>query len=439
MKLLLKRIFAAPLLYVLFMKVRPFTRKNILLVLCTAGLVGYTAFTCTVIDRLKRETTGVTQAYAELIEKTVSGNMSYDEMSSVLAGILSKSTNPLIVVDTAWNPIMWSNIHYGFPWRKTISLSEKLTESEQLLVEQKIHHLRRTFNPRPIFFGKPRHEQLGYLVYGNSVLVSSLFLMPFIEIGLGVAFVALLYMAFHSIRITERSNLWVGLAKETAHQLGTPISSMMGWVEYLRTAHEAEPPLEPHQLSEQIFQICDDLDNDLKRLVKVTARFSQIGSIPALAPCDLALLLTDVASYFRMRLPLLKKRIDIDYEFSSIPLVNANRELLEWVFENLLKNSIDAITRDDGIINIRTEYVVCDKVVRIQLTDNGKGIIWEAQKKIFSPGFTTKQRGWGLGLTLAKRIVEDYHKGKIYVAWSQRGKGTVFNIDLPVRTAPSAA
>jgi signal transduction histidine kinase len=175
------------------------------------------------------------------------------------------------------------------------------------------------------------------------------------------------------------------------------------------------------------------MDNDLSRLRKITARFSQIGSLPVLAKADLNAVIEDAKKYLAMRLPLLRKTIEIKTEFGTLPQVNLNKDLLEWVLENLMKNSVDAIHHDRGAIEIRTENVAHKNVVRTYVTDNGSGISWEDQKKVFSPGFTTKKRGWGLGLTLAKRIVEDYHNGQIYVNWSQKGKGTTICIDLPVK------
>jgi signal transduction histidine kinase len=259
--------------------------------------------------------------------------------------------------------------------------------------------------------------------------------MPFIETGLVTAFTVFVYLAFHNVRVTERSNLWVGLAKETAHQLGTPISSLMGWVEYMRSVQEADDPVEPEVFIGQVGRICDDMEHDLTRLRKITSRFSQIGSRPALVPHDINEILRDSMKYFRMRLPLLGKRIEMRPELDPMPQVAVNRDLIEWVFENLFKNSVDAIERDRGLIEIRTEFIEVDKLVRVYHRDNGKGIHWEDQKKVFSPGYTTKKRGWGLGLTLAKRIVEDYHGGQIYVNWSQRGQGTVFCVDLPATAA----
>lgn len=431
MKSWLKKIVAAPLLYFVFMKIRPFTRRNFLLVLCAFALIAYSIFSSTVINRMKAETTSLTKSYVELIQKTISRNMSYDEIHAILKTILSEAINPIIVTDTALHPILWSNIYIkNSPLSSKQLLPDSLNEGQHRFLLQKITSMRKTTRPFPVYFtkGSNRDSLMGYLVYGNSVLIRSLYLMPFLEIGLGAAFIILLYLAFHNIRVTERSNLWVGLAKETAHQLGTPISSIMGWVEYIRATLDTDASIDPRELH----QILIDIDNDLSRLTKITARFSQIGSTPSMVPCDLRNILTDVSAYFKMRLPLLKKRITIEYDFNKLPLIQANRDLLEWVFENMLKNAIDAITGTEGKIGIKTEHIIADKIVRVQVSDNGKGISWDSQKNVFSPGFTTKRRGWGLGLTLAKRIIEDYHKGEIYIEWSQRDKGTIFNVDLPV-------
>jgi signal transduction histidine kinase len=425
----LKKIITAPLLYFIFMKIRPFTRKNVLLVLCAFALVVYSIYSWTVIGRLKAETSGLTRAYAELISMTVTDTISCSELHNVVEKLLHTTTNPIIFTDTSWNPVYWKNIsHRRLHAGDTADPSADSGSDRSVILQRKISSLRHSFNPSPVYYGNDTTHLLGYLMYGNSILVRTLFVMPFLEISLGAAFVVLLYLAFHNIRVTERSNLWVGLAKETAHQLGTPLSSIMGWVEYLRATMQENPA----QDSPETRKILNDMNNDLVRLSRITARFSQIGSIPKMVPCDVRNILTDVSSYFTMRLPLLRKRITIEYDFNQLPLVQANRDLLEWVFENILKNAIDAITCNDGKIGIKTEYLAERDTVRIKFSDNGKGISWESQKKVFSPGYTTKRRGWGLGLTLAKRIIDDYHKGEIYVAWSQRDKGTIFHVDLPV-------
>lgn len=416
------------------MKIRPFTHRNTLLVLCSCLLIGYSIFSFTVISRLKSETTGLTEAYAKLIQHAISGSMSTDEIQNALKDIIANAINPIIVTDSLWNPLLCNNIFPKKLTRKSQVFSvENLNTNELNWLKKKITSMRRNFTPRAIHLNHSTNQRFGYLVYGNSMLIRSLFIMPFLEISLIAAFIMLLYLALHNIRVTERSNLWIGLAKETAHQLGTPISSIMGWIEYMRSVI-----LDGTFTNDEFLQIMDNMDNDISRLKKITARFSQIGSCPALVPCNISAILTDVSSYFQLRLPLLRKRISITYDFNDLPLVDANKDLLEWVFENLLKNAIDAITRNDGEIIIKTESIVTENTVRIQISDNGKGISWESQKSVFSPGYTTKRRGWGLGLTLAKRIIEDYHKGKIYIKWSQKDKGTIFYVDLPVSSLPAS-
>ena len=397
--------------------------------MCACALVGYSIYSWAVISRLKAETTGLTRAYAQLIGMTVTDSVSTAELHDIVQRLLHTTTNPIIFTDASWKPVYWKNINRRkIPDSSMIRPDDSTLSGSHPRFNQKIGALRHSFIPSPVYQSGDSSRLLGYLMYGNSLLIRGLYLMPFLEVGLGAVFILLLYLAFHNIRVTERSNLWVGLAKETAHQLGTPLSSIMGWVEYLRTTMEDIPELD----SPETRKVLSSMNSDLTRLSRVTARFSQIGSTPKMVPCDLRNILTDVSSYFNMRLPLLRKRITIEYDFTSMPLVHANRDLLEWVFENMLKNAIDAITVDDGKIVIRTEHLPERDIVRVKVSDNGRGISWESQKKVFSPGYTTKRRGWGLGLTLAKRIIDDYHKGEIYVAWSQRDKGTIFHVDLPV-------
>jgi signal transduction histidine kinase len=416
-------------LYFLFLHIKAFIGSRFFFIIAAVAMIAYAAFVYVITSDLRTETINATQAYAALIESVVSNNMSYGDATKTLKSMIGGTNTPVIVTDTSGEPIMWENIYTGLLYKK--KELDKLTPENKDLLEQKLNEFKANYAPRPLYAGK-NSEKVGYLFLGNTFLMQSLYLLPFFEVCLGIAVVVFIYFAFRTIRITERSNLWVGLAKETAHQLGTPISSLMGWVEYMRTYQDADPPIEAHILVNQVQRICNDMDNDLKRLSKVANRFGQIGSIPALNPCDINEVLMDVAHYFRVRLPLLRKKIEVKFNFGEIPPVDVNRDLLEWVFENLMKNSIDAMIRVDGVIEIKTEYVRHDNLLRIYHIDNGKGIGKDAQKKIFAPGYTTKKRGWGLGLTLAKRIVEDYHKGKICVSWSQKDKGTIFLIELPV-------
>jgi two-component system, NtrC family, sensor histidine kinase KinB len=297
--------------------------------------------------------------------------------------------------------------------------------------------LRKMNTPLPIRRGGDGAVE-GYVLFGRSAVVKTLALLSFVMTVLCIGFVVFMHFSFHRLRLNERSNLWVALAKETAHQLGTPITALMGWVEYLRSSGDAENSVPPAEFIGQVEKICADMDNDLRRLRKISSRFSRIGSVPVLEPCDVNEILDDCMGYFTIRLPLLRRKIELRRQFGNIPPVSVNRELLEWVFENLIKNSLDAIQHDAGKIEIRTEFLPSERIVRIYHADNGKGIPREAEKRIFSPGFTTKKRGWGLGLTLAKRIIEDFHQGRIYVHWSKKDKGTVFCVDLPLEVTPAA-
>lgn len=429
MRRVLRKIAVGSGIYFLAMKIKSLTSKKFFFVIAILVLILYMTLVFIVSRDLHSETENATQAYVALIDAMVANNLSYDEATKVLQNMISQSKAPLFVADTSGRPVLWENIYTGLLYNS--KELKKLTPENRRYLEVKIDDFKKKYHSEPLYSGYSS-AKVGYLFYGNTKFVRSMYLLPFLEIGLVIVFVIFIYIGFRIVRVTERSNLWVGLAKETAHQLGTPISSLMGWVEYIRTYQDADPPIDTQVLVSQLKRICDDMDNDLKRLSKVTNRFSQIGSIPALLPCDINEVLKDVANYFRLRLPLLKKKIEIKYDFGEIPLIDVNRDLLEWVFENLMKNSIDAMNKDDGIIVIKTELLNNEKSIRIYHIDNGKGVPKEAQKTIFAPGYTTKKRGWGLGLTLAKRIVEDYHKGKIFVSWSQKDKGTTFYVELPV-------
>jgi hypothetical protein len=215
------------------------------------------------------------------------------------------------------------------------------------------------------------------------------------------------------------------MAKETAHQLGTPISSLMGWLEHLRL--QKENPSELGSLN-----ISSEMEKDIQRLEKIAARFSQIGSPPELTTVNLNQVINEAVGYFQQRLPYAGSGVKIKENFSGDNQVPGNAELLSWVLENLLKNSLESVDPKDGIIEVSLLTNPRKKCALISVIDNGRGILPKDQKKIFSPGFTTKKRGWGLGLSLAKRIVEQYHQGKIHLAESVPGVRTEFRILLPL-------
>ena len=421
-----------PQWYWFFIKLRPFASKYVFLFLCIIGLMWHAVYTNYIISRLQKNAELSTDTYAKFISAAVFDKLDPESEEFVLGTVPHRVDMPFIITTTTWEPVLWRNIEIGpFYARREINQNDDDFENKRI-IKRKIDEFRKIYEPK-IIYGKDRKTKVLYLVYGKSKLLSSLSWMPIIEALFIVIFFLFVYFALHNIMMTERSNLWVGLAKETAHQLGTPISSLLGWVEYIRTIHEADEHVEPEIFMQQLHGICDDMHKDITRLQRIASRFSQIGSKPTLVYNDLNEAVTDNIKYFRTRLPMLTKHIEIETKFGNIPKIAFNRDLLDWVLENLFKNSVDAIEQTNGLIQVHTEYISSEKMARILHIDNGKGIPWEHQKNVFSPGYTTKKRGWGLGLTLAKRIIEDYHNGRIYISWSQKNKGTAFSIELPTR------
>ncbi|MBR5830152.1 MAG: ATP-binding protein [Tidjanibacter sp.] len=264
----------------------------------------------------------------------------------------------------------------------------------------------------PIEITTPR----GYryiLFYGNSALLDWLILFPYVQLSVVAIFAFFAFVTFRTSKQDEQNRVWIGLAKETAHQLGTPISSLMGWMEYLRSQD-----IDPAAI--------DEMSKDLTRLVKVADRFGKIGSETALTRTNLGEVVGDCVLYFRTRIP---KRVSLDYNGLAMApvMVMMNAALFEWVVENLLKNSLDAL---QGFGNISVTISESDEWAHIDVKDTGKGIAKNNWKKIFEPGFTTKTRGWGLGLSLSKRIIEEYHSGHIAVTESELGKGTTIRISV---------
>lgn len=256
------------------------------------------------------------------------------------------------------------------------------------------------------------------LYYDESILLQQLHYYPYIQVMVIVVFVLLLYYMFHNRKVSEQNRVWVGLSKETAHQLGTPIQSLMGWIEYLNQLSEDEEQttIESSEISDAVVE----MNKDIQRLRTVADRFSKIGSEPKLEDTNLCEVIQNVADYMQKRV---SNHIFIDAQLPDTPVMRkASGPLLSWVIENLCKNAIDAQPTQ---VRIRLNV---DGIIEVE--DDGKGIPKNRQKKIFEPGYTTKKRGWGLGLALVKRIIEQYHHGKIYVKSSIVGLGTTFRIEL---------
>lgn len=255
--------------------------------------------------------------------------------------------------------------------------------------------------------------------YGDSELITKLRYYPYVQLIIAAVFLIIGYIAFSQIKRSEQSNIWVGMAKETAHQFGTPLSSLMGWLELLKLNYK-DP--------DKVMDIANEIEDDVEKLSKITNRFSKIGSKATLKDTAIGEVVKKVYDYFKRRIPQTGKNVELMIEGDLTAHAMMNAELFEWVMENLIKNALDAIDHTHGKI-----YLIVKEFphkVEIEVADNGKGIDLKHRKDVFRPGYSTKRRGWGLGLSLSKRIVENYHKGKIFVKSSASGEGTTFKIVL---------
>lgn len=317
-------------------------------------------------------------------------------MELILKVIQSNTSIPAIIVDDTGEINQYLNLN----------LPE--TDTEKYL-QEKLEQLKSKSNLIEINLGD---EEKQYLYYDDSILLKRLSLYPYVQLGVMVLFVLIVYFALISTKKAEQNKVWVGLSKETAHQLGTPISSLMAWMDLLESSGVDS-------------SLLSDMNKDVNRLSVIAERFSKIGSKPEMELIYVNEVLENATEYMRRRVSdkvLITTHLPSDAEGAMVCL-----SLFEWVIENLCKNAVDAMN-GEGRIDV---YMTSEKQqIYIDIKDTGKGIARKNFKTVFNPGYTTKKRGWGLGLTLAKRIIEDYHAGRIYVKDSEVGKGTTFRIEL---------
>ena len=357
------------------------------------------------ISDLKEEETNRMEVWAEAMRSLNTADENTD-LNLVLKVINGNNTIPVIVVDGEGRALSARNINRTFSEDEdSLSYLSALTKEYRA-------------NGRVIRIDLPQeYSEDGYIsiCYDESLMLKRLAIYPYIQLGVVVLFVLIAIFALFSAMRAEQNKVWVGLSKETAHQLGTPISSLIAWHEVLKESYPDDVLL-------------PEMEKDIKRLERIAERFSKIGSIPEPKPEDIIEVLDRVATYMDKRT---SSKVVITKHFPPEPvIVTLVSSLFEWVAENLCKNAVDAMG-GSGSIDL---YVgEGDKYVYIEVKDSGKGIPHSNFNSVFKPGFTTKERGWGLGLSLAKRIVEEYHRGKIYVKESGIGVGTTFRIELPKR------
>jgi len=359
------------------------------------------SYTQNIVKELRNDNSEIVKLYAEIIAETIS-----DENDSNLDFVFDE------IIQKAQFPIIYSNSQKEPIYSKNINTDKSKLKRLQLTMDEQNESI-------PLRYTNPLTNEIiliGYLHYGDSSQIEKLKWLPFIEIGAITLFILLGFVSFTIIRNNEKRNIWVGMARETAHQLGTPISSLMGWLEWLKN--------NPNDKA----KIINDISIDLERLQQVSDRFSKMGSETKLKEIHLSSIVDNVVLYFNHRIPSMGKSIIIENQLVSNIKIKANGILISWAIENVIKNAIDAL-ENKGIITLKSN--IDKKNIIIEVQDSGKGILRKDWKNIFRPGFSTKEQGWGLGLSLTSRIIKDIHGGDIYVSKSEPGKGSTIEISLP--------
>lgn len=353
--------------------------------------------------------------------------------NAVIQSVLQQVDFPVLVTDAQEVPLVWHNV--DVPPQEAArpgDLGGPDLSPEMRARRARLDALRRQFDaenpPYPI---QVDGAVQAYVHFGASNLSRQLRWVPMVLVGVVAIFTAVALLVFRYLKLTEQRSIWVGMARETAHQLGTPLTSLLGWVQVL-ACHD-ELPGSPEEARERRRRTYAEMQRDLDRLAKVSARFSKIGAKPDLAPLDLAVVLRDTVEYIERRIPHLGNAVRIDAELPALlPPVRANRELLEWAFENLLKNALDALEHGGTIrLSAQAGAHAGAGTVEVRVADTGKGIPAAMRQQVFQPGFTTKRRGWGLGLALVERIVEEYHGGRLWIEDNPDRRGICFAVRLP--------
>ena len=352
------------------------------------------------VNDLSKEERGKMEVWAQALHSLNEADEDAD-LTLVLSVMEGNNTIPVIVLDKEGHVADYRNIE----------IEGKNAADTAAYVERMGQRMKADNRYIKIQIGDSTDYQL--VCYDDSVMLKRLAAWPYVQLGIVLIFVVIALFALLSSKRAEQNKVWVGLSKETAHQLGTPISSLMAWTEMLKENYPND-------------ELLPEMDKDVKRLERIAERFSKIGSVPEPVESSMNEVLRHVIEYMNRRT---SQKVQIESQMPDEDvIVKMNASLFEWVIENLCKNAVDAM---EGTGTITLSLVKEEKYVIIEVRDTGKGIRKKDIKNVFTPGFTTKKRGWGLGLSLAKRIVEEYHRGRIFVKSSEIGKGTTFRIEMP--------
>lgn len=382
------------------------TLKIVVLVIATVIAAGSIYYTNTLVSELKEREKSFVSLYAKTIEMVA--NQDGDDIPFLFHELIVPNNNI---------PVILTNSFGDYLQHRNLDLDKYSEEKKAEVIQQELEEMRAAYEPIEIVLRNPNTGMVAgyqFVYYKNSFLLTQLQYYPIVQLSIIAVFVLLTYSVFSYSRRAEQNRVWIGMAKETAHQLGTPLSSLMAWLEFFRSDPERYDPA-----------IIKELDKDINRLEMITSRFSSIGSVPTLKKENLYQILQSTIGYLEKRIST-KVKLSLSAEQPHIDAM-INRPLFEWVIENICKNAVDAM---GGIGSISIQLSAEKNKAYIDITDTGKGIPKSKMNQVFTPGYTTKKRGWGLGLSLAQRIIENYHKGKIFVKQSEVDVGTTFRIIL---------
>ena len=383
--------------------------KGFLFVLGLAIIAIILLYTQHLVNLLQNKSREYLTFRLKVFEENINNPNNNTELGFFFSEVIQGTDFPIILTDTLLNPQSCRNVS------PEMDSLRNFTPEMEIILREMIKTMDEENPPIPI---KYQGTTLSLYHFGESPVIQQLRWLPYIEIAAAIIFILIGYIGFSRIKKSEERYIWVGMAKETAHQLGTPLSSIQGWIEILKSD------------SSNSSQALSEMEVDAKRLNKIAARFSQIGSYPKFKEKKIVDVLHNIVQYFQKRLPQFDKKLYIKEIYETDPVLKINTELFEWVIENLIKNAVDAISNRQGKITMALSQSSDQKNIYIDISDTGKGISQRDKTNIFKPGFSSKKRGWGLGLSLAKRIIEDYHKGKLYLKDSRPGEGSVFRIVL---------
>ena len=416
------------------------TFKGSLFVVAILLVLIYLVHMQLVLRQLKDHEKITSDIYAQIYAYAASESASDDDLSFIFQEVIERTTVPIIITTIDDSLTAWQGVGVEI---------EDISASSEARLREFMRRMDKNNDPIPLRVPVDRLDRLtpdvkvkidrmgglfGYLHYGESYALNRLRWMPLIEMGTIFLFIFIGFLGFRNIKNSEQRYIWVGMAKETAHQLGTPLSSLFGWLELMKAEIEPMRTLERGGNFRKSDRILASMEQDVHRMTRMASRFNLIGSVPELKIQNLVPILSEIISYMKDRLPQLGRDVRIFEDYEEIPEVPVNRELLGWAFENLMKNALDAMDRTNRDAEIRIRVRAETRKVRIEFRDNGRGISSKERKRIFRPGYTTKNYGWGLGLAFVKRIVEEYHGGKVFLRESVAGEGTAMVVDLPAET-----